>query len=449
MFGQEIINNKNIMSYRNPRYIDTSVQGSFDKLQNTINSNVATMAKNQKAEELKRTNEQNARVLAGANQSQATINDLASNNTVGNETTTGLVDQYFEGYPARAAEIAMELAKTPKPENYSELQLELTNINNAPEDMKQLLENSGSQLNIKDFSDIDRNQNSDALLAAQILQGEPGFEKGNGFGYKFVPGKAGSIDIVFEGKGYIPPTKKGEEPNPDHLVNFKEPYILNSQRLKAMQENDQSLIVRTPKMSTKIDNALKATSLINGAKYDDATGTYMGGGVLNLSILGEPIEQNFGSKEKPNMLNVASINRAAVEQGLDNQIKLQIASFMDPDYGDDGQARSVWNMRISEGAAFFDEDLAREAFGLQEKDDEGNYKTPITDKHKKDWADATQPWNYKDELSDEQVAVFNVMYKKFIVDDVMETLNSPQYLQQRLSQISTQEKEVTPNGPLH
>ena len=106
-------------------------------------------------------------------------------------------------------------------------------------------------------------------------------------------------------------------------------------------------------------------------------------------------------------------------------------------------------MRISEGAAFFDEDLAREAFGLQEKDDEGNYKTPITDKHKKDWADATQPWNYKDELSDEQVAVFNVMYKKFIVDDVMETLNSPQYLQQRLSQISTQEKEVTPNGPLH
>ena len=104
------------MSYRNPKYIDTSVQGSFDKLQNTINANVATMAKNQKEQKEKDEAEKNRQILAGTNQSQATITKNANYNTVGNQVTTGKVGNYFSGYPARAAELATELAKTPKPE---------------------------------------------------------------------------------------------------------------------------------------------------------------------------------------------------------------------------------------------------------------------------------------------------------------------------------------------
>ena len=79
------------MSYRNPKYIDTSVQGSFDKLQNTINANVATMAKNQKEQKEKDEAEKNRQILAGTNQSQATITKNANYNTVGNQVTTGKI----------------------------------------------------------------------------------------------------------------------------------------------------------------------------------------------------------------------------------------------------------------------------------------------------------------------------------------------------------------------
>ena len=140
------------MSYRNPKYIDTSVQGSFDKLQNTINANVATMAKNQKEQKEKDEAEQNRQILAGTNQSQATITKNANYNTVGNQVTTGKVGNYFSSYPARAAELATELSKTPKPENYAELQAELTSLNKAPETMKAMLENASSFLNIKDIA---------------------------------------------------------------------------------------------------------------------------------------------------------------------------------------------------------------------------------------------------------------------------------------------------------
>ena len=274
------------MSYRNPKYIDTSVQGSFDKLQNTINANVATMAKNQKEQKEKDEAEKNRQILAGTNQSQATITKNANYNTVGNQVTTGKVGNYFSGYPARAAELATELAKTPKPENYAELQAELTSLNKAPETMKAMLENASSFLNIKDMSDFDPNQNQGAILATQVLNNKAGYTEENGFSYDFRQGKGGSIEMVFSGQGYIPPTVEGEEPNPDNLVSFKEPYVLNSAGMQQMQDNDQDLLVSTPKMSSKVSSAIKETSVIDGAEFDE-NGGFLGGGMLltTLSIL--------------------------------------------------------------------------------------------------------------------------------------------------------------------
>ena len=412
------------MSYRNPKYIDTSVQGSFDKLQNTINANVATMAKNQKEQKEKDEAEKNRQILAGTNQSQATITKNANYNTVGNQVTTGKVGNYFSSYPARAAELATELAKTPKPENYAELQAELTSLNKAPETMKAMLENASSFLNIKDMSDFDPNQNQGAILAAQVLNNKAGYTEENGFSYDFRQGKGGSIEMVFSGQGYIPPTVEGEEPNPDNLVSFKEPYVLNSAGMQQMQDNDQDLLVSTPKMSNQVSSAIKETSVIDGAEFDK-NGGFLGGGMLNENILSnETTEENFGTKDKPTILNVRSVDREKVEIGLDLAIQEQIESFINPDYGNDGQARSVWNMRIAKvaDATVFNEETAALAFPKLAEDKEAL---------KAAWKKGSGAWNYSDLLSEEQIKVFKVMYKKTVVDDIMKKLNSKNYINDR------------------
>jgi len=422
------------MSYRNPKYIDTSVQGSFDKLQNTINANVATMAKNQKEQKEKDEAEQNRQILAGTNQSQATITKNANYNTVGNQVTTGKVGNYFSSYPARAAELATELSKTPKPENYAELQAELTSLNKAPETMKAMLENASSFLNIKDMSDFDPNQNQGAILATQVFNNKAGYTEENGFSYDFRQGKGGSIEMVFSGQGYIPPTVEGEEPNPDNLVSFKEPYVLNSAGMQQMQDNDQDLLVSTPKMSNQVSSAIKETSVIDGAEFDK-NGGFLGGGMLNENILSnETTEENFGTKDKPTILNVRSVDRTKVETGLDLAIQEQIESFINPDYGNDGQARSVWNMRIAKvaDATVFNEETAALAFPELAEDKEAL---------KAAWKKGSGAWNYSDLLSEEQIKVFKVMYKKTVVDDIMKKLNSPQYLRQRVSESQSVGKE--------
>jgi len=413
------------MSYRNPKYIDTSVQGSFDKLQNTINANVATMAKNQKEQKEKDEAEKNRQILAGTNQSQATITKNANYNTVGNQVTTGKVGNYFSGYPARAAELATELSKTPKPENYAELQAELTSLNKAPETMKAMLENASSFLNIKDMSDFDPNQNQGAILATQVLNNKAGYTEENGFSYDFRQGKGGSIEMVFSGQGYIPPTVEGEEPNPDNLVSFKEPYVLNSAGMQQMQDNDQDLLVSTPKMSNQVSSAIKETSVIDGAEFDE-NGGFLGGGMLNENILGDEIKRytfTTPNGEKYTQ-DVKNIDRKKVETGLDLAIQEQIESFINPDYGNDGQARSVWNMRIAKvaDATVFNEETAALAFPELAEDKEAL---------KAAWKKGSGAWNYSDLLSEEQIKVFKVMYKKTVVDDIMKKLNSKNYINDR------------------
>ena len=413
------------MSYRNPKYIDTSVQGSFDKLQNTINANVATMAKNQKEQKEKDEAEKNRQILAGTNQSQATITKNANYNTVGNQVTTGKVGNYFSSYPARAAELATELSKTPRPENYAELQAELTSLNKAPETMKAMLENASSFLNIKDMSDFDPNQNQGAILATQVFNNKAGYTEKNGFSYDFRQGEGGSIEMVFSGEGYIPPTKNGEKnTDPNDLVSFKEPYVLNSAGMQQMQDNDQDLLVSTPKMSKQVSSAIKETSVIDGAEFDK-NGGFLGGGLINENILSnETTEENFGTKDKPTILNVRSVDREKVEIGLDLAIQEQIESFINPDYGNDGQARSVWNMRIAKvaDATVFNEETAALAFPELAEDKEAL---------KAAWKKGSGAWNYSDLLSEEQIKVFKVMYKKTVVDDIMKKLNSKNYINDR------------------
>ena len=123
-----------------------------------------------------------------------------------------------------------------------------------------------------------------------------------------------------------------------------------------------------------------------------------------------------------------------MEIGLDLAIQEQIESFINPDYGNDGQARSVWNMRIAKvaDATVFNEETAALAFPELAEDKEAL---------KAAWKKGSGAWNYSDDLSEEQIKVFKVMYKKTVVDDIMKKLNSPQYLRQRVSESQSVGKE--------
>jgi len=210
--------------------------------------------------------------------------------------------------------------------------------------------------------------------------------------------------------------------------------------MQQMQDNDQDLLVSTPKMSSKVSSAIKETSVIDGAEFDD-NGGFLGGGLINENILSnETTEENFGTKDKPTILNVRSVDRTKVETGLDLAIQEQIQSFINPDYGNDGQARSVWNMRIAKvaDATVFNEETAALAFPELAEDKEAL---------KAAWKKGSGTWNYSDDLSKEQIKVFKVMYKKTVVDDIMKKLNSPQYLRQRVSQSQSVGKEnLNPKG---
>tara|TARA_R110001592_G_C13181389_1_gene750936 strand:+ start:873 stop:2177 length:1305 start_codon:yes stop_codon:yes gene_type:complete len=417
------------MSYRNPKYINQSVQGSFDKLQNTINASVTQAKRVEKDQELKSEADTNRGILAASNQSQATITRNAENNVVGNQMSRGKVGDYFSSYPARAAEIAMEMAKTPKPENYGELQSELQWINSSPETMKGMLTNAQSFLNIKDMSDIDPNQNKDILLASQVFNGELGFTEENGFSYDFQKGEGNSIEMVFKGEGYIPPMKNGKaNTDPNDLVSFPtDGYSMNSAGMEAMQAQDQSLIVSTPKMSKQVGSALKDSNVIPGAEYDK-NGVYTGGGMIDSNLLSEDTTMTtFEVDGKKVTRPIRNIDKDKVAKSMSASLDEQIASFLAPDYGNDGQARSVWNMRIAKDVSTvnFNDDLARQAFGLAED-------AEITDSHKQRWSDASKAWNYNDDLTEDQKALFNVMYRKFVVDDIVSTMETGQFLNQRM-----------------
>jgi len=299
--------------------------------------------------------------------------------------------------------------------------------------MKAMLTNSQDFLNMKDMTDIDPHQNKDILLASQVFNGKIGFTKANGFDFNFRAGEGGSMEMVFTGQGYIPPMVNGKpNTNPDNLVSFPpEGYSMNSAGMTNMQNQDppQSLIVSTPKMSKQINSTLSDSVIFgDGAKFDK-NGTYLSGGKFDKFFLDKDniiTETRDDADDNPRDYKFYGINRSKVEASLKPAIDQQIASFMSPDYGNDGQARSIWNMRIAKNVAAvnFDENLAREAFGLSPD-------TEITQAHKDKWSAATKAWNYEDDLTDGQRQVFNVMYKKFIVDDIIETMESESMISQR------------------
>ena len=435
------------MSYRDPKYINKSVQGSFDKLQNQINTTVAQVKEREYQEQLAEDARKNEITLASNKSSQAQTLRQSKANTLGDENTLGTVGTFFKDYPKRAAEITTEMAKQPRPENYYELEAELQMINDSPNNMKDGLTNLESQFTITNPNNIDPHQNPGLLLASQVFNNTSGYTEANGYTMgmenninKKTGRDDGTFNYIFKFDPDVARANLIEEKRWDSDTNSRVDYTdeeleaklkemeypngtfqLNSGALKNMQANDESLITEIGHMNKSVNEALVSTNIIAGGEFGDDGEWKTGTGTFDINTYGmdgdEGIEYGIGPDG--NKFQMRKIDPAKVEIGMDKAISAQIASYLDPKAGDDAGARGLWNMRLmtKTDATVFDEDAARKAFGIAE-----GVEFDVK-KLKERWTKAAEAWGYDGPISDDQRAIFKKLYTDHIVDDTVRKMN--------------------------
>tara|TARA_R110002051_G_scaffold158148_5_gene229590 strand:+ start:7021 stop:8406 length:1386 start_codon:yes stop_codon:yes gene_type:complete len=456
------------MSYRDPKYINKSVQGSFDKLQNQINTTVAQVKEREYQEQLAEDARKNEITLASNKSSQAQTLRQSKANTLGDENTLGTVGTFFKDYPKRAAEITTEMAKLPRPENYYELEAELQMINDSPNNMKDGLTNLESQFTITNPNNIDPHQNPGLLLASQVFNNTSGYTEANGYTMgmenninKKTGRDDGTFNYIFKFDPDVARANLIEEKRWDSDTNSRVDYTdeeleaklkemeypngtfqLNSGALKNMQANDESLITEIGHMNKSVNEALVSTNIIAGGEFGDDGEWKTGTGTFDINRYGmdgdEGIEYGIGPDG--NKFQMRKIDPAKVEIEMSAAIDAQIASYLDPKAGDDAGARGLWNMRlrIKTDATHFDEAAARDAFKEIPKTAKMS-----TEDLKKMWTKAVEAWGYDGPISKPQRAVFKKLYTDHIVDDTVRKMNQQDMKASRW--ILTDGKKVTWN----
>ena len=484
------------MSYEQPKYINESQADLFQNMQNKIDKAVLTSKQTIANEEYRKEVYDNETVLQGSNASANTITDVNTNQT-GSQITIGKTDKYFNNYATnnegkaisfatRAKEIAMKLREKPKPENYEELQAEKDWIDRSPEAMKGLITNTASQFNLDNLSNIDRTMNSDVLLAAMIFNEQPGYGSGNGFDYTIRNGTPdGTIELVFTGKGVIPPGSKvapteerkkeilkllDENPTREDALELQEEldatgqkvsfneeggYVVNSADLVNLDQKDRELIPRIPSVTKQIGDVQQASNLFVGAEFNENgeitnSGQYQIKDLENIRMQGPAItsesakegqlitttvmEFDMGDGKK-GKYEVWNIDKDRVLTAMQPAINSNVAQFTDPVNGNVQKAVSYWNNRIAPGVAnqTYDKEVAREAFGefpeVARMED-----GPAKDSYiKKKWQEAMGGWSNKtSKLNKYQAAMFNKMYAQQQVDAAYDEMMSPVNARQRI-----------------
>ena len=327
----------------------------------------------------------------------------------------------------------MEMNQKPRPENYGDLKAELDFINNSPEAVKTSLENLTSQLDIED-REIDMTGKSGPLLASYILSGKPGYKPGqSGFDYKIRRGPNNSIEYVFSGSANI----NGKE------IKFPDgEYVLNSNDLQALQDDDRDLIQGIPSETDQINSVIQDSNFFKGAEYNEK-GERTGGSFKDQIDLyrmkGNPVPgetttvrkvkgaelQKMGYQnvdpDKVYKFETWNVDRVEVRKAMEQSINNNVAEFLDPTTGDVDRARSYWNNRLapSLGTEVMEVDLMRQAFG---KFDE---VASMSDEDVQSlWEEATGAWpSDLTELNKYQKAAFHKVYTDRAVNQVVSEMN--------------------------
>ncbi len=421
------------MSYTSPKYINTSQADLYQNLQNTISKVVTDTKKANAQQKYKDDVQKNAEIVAGGNASALSIKNQNSHD-YGGAQNSSLVESYFDNYTTpdgrvmsyegRAKEIAMELEKKPKPENYGKLKAELEMINGAPKAMHTGLENLLSQLDTTG-RDIDQTGNSNILLASYIFQGKNGYKPGESkFSYKMVPGPNGSIDFVFSGEGEVNGNK----------IGFKGgSWSINSKELSALEDADRDIIQSKISETSQVNGVIKDSNFFPNAEYNDK------GEITSYGKLGDNFVESFRMEGDPDdpgnttkikykdadgktqEMTVWNLDKNKIRDRVQQSVNVNLGEFLDPQTGDLDRARSYWNNTLSPtlGSDPFDIDIARESFGkIPEvaKMEDGPAKDELL---KQKWKEAMGAWpsDIKN-LTEYQKVMFHKVYTDRAVDDI-------------------------------
>ncbi len=430
------------MSYEQPKYINESQADLFQNMQNKIDSAVTTSKTTIAKQKYRADVEMNQNIVEAGNASANVIGNI-NKQDYGDQFTTNKVDGYFDNYETedgrtitwaeRAKEVTMEMNQKPRPENYGDLKAELDFINNSPEAVKTSLENLTSQLDIED-REIDMTGKSGPILASYILSGKPGYKPGqSGFDYKIRRGPNNSIEYVFSGSANI----NGKE------IKFPDgEYVLNSNDLQALQDDDRDLIQGIPSETDQINSVIQDSNFFKGAEYNEK-GERTGGSFKDQIDLyrmkGNPVPgetttvrkvkgaelQKMGYQnvdpDKVYKFETWNVDRVEVRKAMEQSINNNVAEFLDPTTGDVDRARSYWNNRLapSLGTEVMEVDLMRQAFGNFDE------VASMSDEDVQSlWEEATGAWpSDLTELNKYQKAAFHKVYTDRAVNQVVSEMN--------------------------
>lgn len=333
------------MSYTSPRYTYVSSQPAYEKMQEQFTSAASKIATERKRGE--------ANAAKGREGSQAYINKAAEYNSVGNQTTQGAVGKLFEGTGKRVGElIRMTQGTNPQCEkdgNCDVLQTELAELQKGPGLVKNFIENLSDQLDYSNLNNFDAGQNSNGVIASNILSGKSGFNSADGYTYSLEKGEGGSYDIIFK-------SDEAEFYNPD-TGEYSNEFSLNSAAFADMAHNNKSYFAETPTADSQIQAVLGEAGGAGIYKYDEKgnrTGSY------DISkFLADPNNLTSYEISKSNKEGVADTFYGVVDIDklkADNRIMGAIASQLEGFIGnvnddiagaDDGAARAFYNKVLS------------------------------------------------------------------------------------------------------
>jgi len=408
------------MSYRNPKYTYISSQPAFDKLTDSVVGAAQTISSKieKSAEEDKKKGEALAQAAQGV--SSAYVRDYVGKNNVGNQNTQGAVTNFFKG----KAKLVGDLVKATKGANRSceidgdceEKEAELARLQNAPTEIKTMMETVLDQLDYESIDNFDASQNPDLILASNIMSGKPLFGSEQGYTYSLEEGEGGSYDLVFKGEEF-----EGGS------------YTINSAELQAITgPGGTPLLQNTQKASTQQSEVMKNTEIIQGANFDPTSGAYMGsGGFFNAAsfagVASDGVNMGYGTNTDSK--GVVTYYAIIDEKKVNETIKPGVAQALESNFGigeensriNDGQVRTYWNKVISSkdwaknALNSYDEDELRNVFGDQKS---------TVEQLKTRWGDVLTTWTTRKDLSDDQIAVFKELYLKQQAQNITQAMQS-------------------------
>lgn len=413
------------MSYTSPKYTYVSNQPAFDQLRQDAVDATKTLAATKeaaRAEERKKLEEEKKKgELLTSKAGDASTAYVRSTLSASPDNFTdfgrGVVQNYFKGKGARVGELVMATSgpnrKCAIDGNCEELELELARLQEEPQKVLGMLTTLSDQLDWKSIDNFDASQNPELVAVSSILQGIDSFGR-EPYGYEMVEGPKGSIDFVFKGPTDVFPGDDNNKPGE---------YKINSEQLAAATgPGGATLFHVTPKPSAQEADVLQNTEIIAGGTYDDngvyqaGTGTFVADEYLADVEDGDFDPENYVTYIDAN--GTQRIGAKIDESKVRKKIKQGVAQTLETNFGigtsgnpgiQDGEIRTYWNKVLStkgfaqSAAENYDEAQLREVFNDQESS---------VEELKTRFGNVFTNWSTKEDLTEDQLAVFKELYLK-------------------------------------